>query len=153
MVKFWQGICVAFSYFFGTLRLYWMVFYRFWPILIMDQPRIAICRMWRIWTKSLLWNAGGGGGPGSEVWHKMVLYPPKSCREGAGSVIASKYVYVAGSPCVTSIDLVIISIVRAPGSWKSASKLVKTDQNSWFWANHQLWGLPQPIYATSNRSR
>ena len=70
------------------------------------------------------------GGPGSGVWQKIDLSTPKSCREGPGSVIVSKYVYVGGSLCAISIDLVIISIVRAPGSWESASKLVKTDQNS-----------------------
>ena len=54
------------------------------------------------------------GGPGSEVRHKIDLPPPpKSCREGSGSVIVSKYGYVGGSPRVFPVDLVIVLVIRA----------------------------------------
>ena len=58
-------------------------------------------------------DSRGGGDPGFEPPQKIVPLTPKSCREGAGSFIVSKYGYVGGSPRVVPVDLVTILVIRA----------------------------------------
>ncbi len=54
-----------------------MVFYRFWPMLTMDQLSRSMCVMYRIWTKSLLWDSAGGGDPDLGSASKSLRYPLK----------------------------------------------------------------------------
>ena len=67
---------------------------------------------------------------GVTLKQKIEPLPPKSCREGARSLIVSKYRYVGGSPCVFPVDLFTIRVTRTLESWKSARKTVQTGQNS-----------------------
>ena len=79
----------------------------------MDHHWTLMRVMRPIWTNSLLWASTGGGDPGFEVRQKIDLSTPKSCREGSGSLIVSKYGYVGGSPRVVPVDLVNILVTRA----------------------------------------
>ena len=77
-------------------------------------------------TVAHVWLPGKGVTPKQ----KIEPLPPKSCREGAGSLMGSKHRYVGGTSCVFPVDLVTIRVTRTLESWKSAPKTVQTGQNS-----------------------